>query len=45
MIQDRKRGFYDVRGVFHGTGATGPHFHIGPDKFGVEWYNSRVVKG
>jgi hypothetical protein len=34
-MQDGKRGFYDVSGKFHYTGATGPHFHIGPDSFGV----------
>lgn len=44
-MQDGKRGFYDTEGKFHYTGATGPHFHIGPDSFGVKNYNHKISKG
>lgn len=42
MIRDKKPGFYDTEGKFHRTGATGPHFHIGPDTYAVKWYNHKV---
>lgn len=41
-MQDGRRGFYDLSGKFHYTKATGPHFHIGPDYYGVENYNSKI---
>ena len=41
-MQDGKRGFYDLAGKFHYTGATGPHLHLGPDTYGVENYNSKI---
>ena len=44
MQDGKSRGFYDVRGKFHYTKASGPHFHIGPDHYGVEWYDSKVNK-
>ena len=44
-MQDGKRGFYDTEGKFHYTGATGPHFHIGPDTHAVRNYSSKVSKG
>lgn len=44
-MMDGKRGFYDTEGKFHYTKATGPHFHIGPDKYAVEWYNNKIRKG
>lgn len=42
-MQDGKRGFYDIRGGFHYTGASGPHFHIGPDTYAREWYNNKIA--
>ena len=42
MYKDKRPGFYDVRGDYHFTKASGPHFHVGPDRYGVEWYNSKV---
>lgn len=44
-MQDGKRGFYDTEGKFHYTGATGPHFHIGPDSYGVRNYQAKIAKG
>ena len=44
MQDGKSRGFYDIRGKFHYTKASGPHFHIGPDHYGVEWYGSKVNK-
>ena len=44
-MMDGKRGFYDTNGKFHNTGATGPHFHIGPDKEAVKLYDSKIRKG
>lgn len=43
-MQDGKRGFYDTHGHFHYTGATGPHFHIGPDTHARNNYNSKISK-
>lgn len=45
MQDGKNRGFYDIRGKFHYTGATGPHFHLGPDSLGREWYNNQIAKG
>ena len=44
MYRDNRRGFYDVRGKWHYTKASGTHFHIGPDKYAREWYNSRALQ-
>ena len=44
MQDGKSRGFYDIRGKFHYTKASGPHFHIGPDHYGVEWFNNKVNK-
>ena len=43
-MQDGKRGFYDNEGKFHYTGATGPHFHIGPDTWAKNLFNSKISK-
>ena len=32
-----QRGFLRTDGTFANTGATGPHFHFGPDKRALEW--------
>lgn len=42
-MQDGKRGFYDISGKFHYTGATGPHFHLGPDTYGRQWFNRKYI--
>lgn len=44
-MQDGKPGFYDTEGKFHYTGATGPHFHIGPDSHARKNYTAKISKG
>ena len=40
---DKRRGYTDYNGKFHYTGATGPHWHFGPDKAAVSEFNYRLI--
>mgnify|MGYP003415895688 FL=1 len=40
---DKRRGYTDYNGKFHYTGATGPHWHFGPDKSAVSEFNYRLI--
>lgn len=44
VVQGNMRGFTGTDGKFYNTGATGNHFHFGPDSHAVKWREANKKK-